>query len=51
MGFQARGALFVLGSNSLVNLDRVLLRAVYSAEYQAVTSRVRLLHDAHQAQD
>lgn len=27
------------------------LRAVYPAEHQAVMSRVRLLHDAHQAQD
>lgn len=27
------------------------LRAVYPAEYQAVMSRIRLLHDAHQAQD
>ena len=27
------------------------LRAVYPAEYRAVMSRIRLLHDAHQAQD
>lgn len=27
------------------------VRAVYPAEYQAVMSRIRLLHDAHQAQD
>ena len=27
------------------------LRAVYPAEYLAVMSRIRLLHDAHQAQD
>ena len=27
------------------------LRAVYPAEYQAVMSRIRLLHDAHQTQD
>lgn len=27
------------------------LRAVYPAEYQAVMSRIRLLHDAHQAQN
>ena len=27
------------------------LRAVYPAEFSAVMSRIRLLHDAHQAQD